>query len=90
VYHQVSEAHLHRYLAEFDFRYNNRTGLGVNDKERAEKAIKAMVGKRLTYRGLTKPAFVRYLDRKREYQKRSIDQPDPLPVLKDTPAVSNY
>jgi transposase-like protein len=50
VYHQVSEAHLHRYLAEFDFRYNNRTGLGVNDKERAEKAIKAMVGKRLTYR----------------------------------------
>jgi transposase-like protein len=49
-YHQVSEAHLHRYLAEFDFRYNNRVGLGVNDAERAEKAIKAMVGKRLTYR----------------------------------------
>lgn len=50
VYHQVSEAHLHRYLAEFDYRYNNRTGLGVNDTERCEKAIKNMVGKRLTYR----------------------------------------
>jgi hypothetical protein len=50
VYHTISEAHLHRYLAEFDFRYNNRTALGVTDTERAEKAIKAMVGKRLTYR----------------------------------------
>ncbi|MGE0500268.1 MAG: IS1595 family transposase [Rhizobiaceae bacterium] len=50
VYHSVSEAHLHRYLAEFDYRYNNRTGLGVSDKDRAEKAIKNMVGKRLTYR----------------------------------------
>ena len=50
VYHQVSEAHLHRYLAEFDFRYSNRSGLGVDDKARAEKAIKGMVGKRLTYR----------------------------------------
>jgi len=50
VYHHVSEAHLHRYLAEFDWRYNYRSGLGVNDTERAEKAIKAMVGKRLTYR----------------------------------------
>ncbi|UVK53336.1 IS1595 family transposase [Mesorhizobium sp. AR02] len=50
VYHQVSEAHLHRYLAEFDFRYNNRVGLGVTDTERCERAIKGMVGKRLTYR----------------------------------------
>jgi hypothetical protein len=50
VYHQVSEAHLHRYLAEFDYCYNNRVGLGVDDTERAEKAIKAIVGKRLTYR----------------------------------------
>ncbi|MBA3446243.1 MAG: hypothetical protein H0T56_01300 [Pseudaminobacter sp.] len=41
---------LHRYLAEFDFGYNNRTGLGVNDTERAELAIKGMVVKRLTYR----------------------------------------
>jgi len=50
VYHQVSEAHLHRYLAEFDWRYNYRVGLGFSDQDRAEKAIKAMVGKRLTYR----------------------------------------
>ena len=49
VYHSVSEAHLHRYLAEFDFRYNNRSGLGVNDKERAARALKGIEGKRLTY-----------------------------------------
>jgi transposase-like protein len=47
VYHSVSEAHLHRYLAEFDFRYNNRSKLGVKDTERAAKAMKGMVGKRL-------------------------------------------
>ena len=50
VYHHVSEAHLKRYLAEFDFRYSNRAGLGINDAYRAEKAIVAMKGKRLTYR----------------------------------------
>jgi transposase-like protein len=50
VYHHVSEAHLHRYLAEFDFRYNNRAKLGVNDGERAAKALKGIMGKRLTYR----------------------------------------
>lgn len=50
VYHHVSESHLSRYLAEFDFRYSNRAGLGVNDELRAEKAIKGMIGKRLTYR----------------------------------------
>ena len=50
VYHSVSEAHLHRYLAEFDFRYNNRSKLGVEDTERAVKAIKGVEGKRLTYR----------------------------------------
>ena len=48
-YHSVSEAHLHRYLAEFDFRYNNRSGLGVEDAERAECSLKGIVGKRLTY-----------------------------------------
>jgi len=50
VYHHVSEAHLHRYLAEFDFRYNERAKLGINDAERATKAAKGIVGKRLTYR----------------------------------------
>jgi transposase-like protein len=45
----VSEAHLHRYLAEFDFRYSNRSGLGVSDKMRADEAVRGVVGKRLTY-----------------------------------------
>jgi len=45
----VSEAHLHRYLAEFDFRHNNRSGLGVGDAERAAKALKGAEGKRLVY-----------------------------------------
>lgn len=49
-YQHCAEKHLHRYLAEFDFRYNSRIGLGVNDEMRAERAIKGIVGKRLTYR----------------------------------------
>src|SRR5271165_1681946 len=49
VYHSVSETHLHRYLKEFDFRYNNRSKLGVEDDERAAKALKGIEGKRLTY-----------------------------------------
>ncbi len=49
-YHHVSAAHLKRYLAEFDFRYNERSGLGVEDEERMAKSIKGIVGKRLTYR----------------------------------------
>ena len=50
VYHHVSEQHLKRYLGEFDFRYNERIALGVNDAQRAAKAIKGAAGKRLTYR----------------------------------------
>jgi hypothetical protein len=50
VFHHVSEQHLHRYLAEFDFRYNNRASLGVDDASRADEALKGIVGKRLTYR----------------------------------------
>jgi transposase-like protein len=50
VYHHVSEAHLKRYLAEFDFRYNERIALGINDVERAARALRGVVGKRLTYR----------------------------------------
>lgn len=49
-YHHVSEAHLHRYAAEFDFRYNRRAALGIEDGERAEAAIRGIAGKRLTYR----------------------------------------
>ncbi len=50
VYQKCDEKHLHRYLAEFDFRYNARTALGVDDTTRADKALKGVVGKRLTYR----------------------------------------
>src|SRR4051794_17443976 len=53
IYHHVSEEHLKRYLAEFDFRYNERIALGVSDQERTEKAIKGAVGRRLTYRPLS-------------------------------------
>ncbi len=48
-YHHISEQHLDRYLAEFDFRYNNRSKLGVEDAERTEKAIIGAAGKRLFY-----------------------------------------
>jgi hypothetical protein len=50
IYQHCAEKHLHRYLAEFDFRYNHRIKLGVNDEERATLAIKGAEGKRLTYR----------------------------------------
>jgi hypothetical protein len=49
VYQHCGEAHLHRYLAEFDFRYNRRTALGVSDRERADDLIRGTSGKRLTY-----------------------------------------
>ncbi len=49
-YHHVSEAHLERYLAEFDFRHNTRTKLGFSDAQRAAKALEGIRGKRLTYR----------------------------------------
>jgi transposase-like protein len=49
-YHHVSAKHLKRYLAEFDFRYNERASLGVCDEARADKLIHGIVGKRLTYR----------------------------------------
>jgi transposase-like protein len=50
VYQHCGENHLHRYVTEFDFRYNNRVRLGVNDTERADRALLGVVGKRLTYR----------------------------------------
>jgi transposase-like protein len=50
VYQHCSEQHLQRYLTEFDFRYNNRAALDVTDGERANKALKGIEGKRLTYR----------------------------------------
>jgi hypothetical protein len=50
VYQHCAEKHLHRYVAEFDFRYNNRVGLGVDDATRTVNALRGIVGKRLTYR----------------------------------------
>ena len=50
VYQHCREKHLHRYLAEFDFRYNHRIKLGYNDGDRAAIAVKGIEGKRLTYR----------------------------------------
>lgn len=50
IYQHCGEQHLHRYLAEFDFRYSNRVALGVDDKARADLALAGIVGKRLTYR----------------------------------------
>lgn len=51
VYQHCAEHHLHRYLAEFEFRYNNRTANGVDDRQRARNAVAGIAGKRLTYEG---------------------------------------
>jgi transposase-like protein len=51
VYQHCSEKHLHRYLAEFDFRYSNRSALGVEDQDRARKALLGVSGRRLKYHG---------------------------------------
>ncbi|UZK67160.1 IS1595 family transposase [Sphingomonas sp. M1-B02] len=50
VYQHCGEQHLHRYVAEFNFRYDNRVGNGVDDRQRADIALKGIVGKRLTYK----------------------------------------
>jgi hypothetical protein len=51
VYQHCSEKHLHRYLAEFDFRYNRRASLGYTDEQRTPlEAVQGGEGKRLTYK----------------------------------------
>jgi len=50
IYQHCKEKHLHRYLAEFDFRYSYRVRLGYDDEARTARALKGIVGKRLTYR----------------------------------------
>lgn len=55
VYQHCGEKHLHRYLAEFDFRYNNRMALGVDDRDRAARALDGIKGKRLTYKTPVQP-----------------------------------
>ena len=49
-YYHISETHLHRYAAEFDFRYNHRSALGYSDMDRTEAMMRQIGGKRLTYR----------------------------------------
>lgn len=49
VYQHCGKKHLHRYAAEFEFRYNNRIANGVDDRERADRALMGIIGKRLTY-----------------------------------------
>lgn len=49
-YQHCKEKHLHRYLAEYDFRFNHRSALGIEDVERTTNAIIGAKGKRLTYR----------------------------------------
>jgi transposase-like protein len=56
IYQHCAEKHLHRYLAEFDFRHNQRAALGVNDRERADKLLAGVTGKRLTYKAADRPA----------------------------------
>lgn len=50
IYQHCAEKHLHRYLAEYDFRYNHRVRLGFDDDARALMAIRGAEGKRLFYR----------------------------------------
>jgi ISXO2-like transposase domain len=50
IYQHCGEKHLHRYLGEFDTRYSNRSALGIEDVNRAERALMGVSGKRLTYR----------------------------------------
>ena len=50
IYQHCGEKHLHRYLAEFDFRYSNRVAVGVDDLARSESALRGAAGRRLTYK----------------------------------------
>jgi transposase-like protein len=56
IYQHCGQQHLHRYVAEFDFRYSNRSGLGIEDAERTDIALRGIVGKRLTYRRIDRLA----------------------------------
>lgn len=49
IYQHCGEKHLHRYLAEFEFRYSHRAATGVDDAARADRILSGVVGKRLTY-----------------------------------------
>lgn len=55
IYQHCGEQHLHRYLAEYEFRYNNREKLGCNDRDRSIAAMQGIIGKRLTYKSASEP-----------------------------------
>ncbi len=57
IYQHCGEAHMHRYLAEFEFRHNNRAALKVSDRERTGKIMEGIEGKRLTYRRTGEAAY---------------------------------
>lgn len=57
IYQHCDEKHLHRYLAEYDFRYNHRVALGYSDIDRTKIAIKGVDGKRLTFHQANEPRF---------------------------------
>jgi hypothetical protein len=78
-YHHVSQQHLKRYLGEFDFRYNERIGLGVDDCERMTKATKGIVGKRLRIGGLVGTKKPTKLFRSRR-EKRKLAPPAAKPI----------
>ena len=49
VYQHCAKKHLHRYAAEFEFRYNHRVANGVDDTMRADALLAGISGKRLLY-----------------------------------------
>lgn len=74
VYQHCGEKHLHRYLSEFDFRYNRRVALGIDDAQRVSDIVRGADGKRLPYRRLTKRSFrfeaARFLRWRKKQPKR--------------------
>lgn len=75
-YHHVSEAHLKRYLVEFDFRYNHRSALKISDTERTDAALAGIGGKRSPIGGLVKPVTLKQrLRRIKRIGKRFRDEP---------------
>lgn len=75
-YFHASEKDLHRYAAEFDFRHNNRIGLGVDDMARADRVLSGAVGKRLIYETTPRATPRRRRSDKRR-RLRSFFDPDP-------------
>lgn len=57
-YQHIGSQHMQRYATEFDFRYNNRTALGINDVQRTNEALRGISNKRLTYRRINEPSQV--------------------------------